>query len=111
MAPLDSMTKSGKLIDRIIKEIPKGVEVVKTNLFDVDHIPVDTTNDAAFKWAERVRYESGDIVITLGEMTHGYFRKTPIKFIPIGHPSSVWSNKDKETYVKRALHAITWALA
>ena len=37
--PLDSRTKTGNIIDRIIERCDKGFEFEKTNLFDRDEMP------------------------------------------------------------------------
>jgi hypothetical protein len=47
MEPLDSRTKSGKLIDRIINELP--IDCIKTNLYD-DSWPVDFEDNDLMLW-------------------------------------------------------------
>ncbi len=105
--PLDSSTKSGKLIDRVIFQIDKEVECVKSNLFDFDRMPVMEKDKAVVLWMMRVNYRNSDIVVLLGAITHGYFRRTKLsKMIFVGHPSGVWSKDGKEKYVFETVEKI-----
>jgi hypothetical protein len=108
---LCSSTKSGKLIDRIIKNF--GTECVKTNLYDVDYFPVDKAEqfNLAMDWWERVNPNEEDVIVLLGNATHkGFkcpflpqFRPTVIK---IAHPASKFSHDAMNEYVNSAVELI-----
>lgn len=107
--PLDSKSKSGKLIDRIIKELP-DYHCIKTNLYDIEYFPTQTTEalDRGWiqNWYERVDKRESDIVITLGDCVNKVFKRSQISYRSLGHPSAVWANDKKEEYVKHAVTAI-----
>lgn len=102
LAPLCSSTRSGKLIDRVIKELPPGTEVTKSNLWDLDHWP-SLYNCFNTEWITRTQYYPGDIVVTLGESVRKAFVKSRIPFTHIGHPSAVWSHERQDDYILTAL--------
>lgn len=109
MRPLDDKTKSGKLVERIAKQVrSKSNEVVKTNLFNVDHYPkAHEISTLAFDWIERVELYQHDIVVLLGACVHKHFPKLPaLKKIEIAHPSSKWSHADMDAYVIRSVALI-----
>jgi len=105
--PLCSSTKSGKLIDRIIKKLPDGIEVVKTNLFDVDYPPkANSKVEAELKrdFSLRIQPTLDDIVVFLGVYTHAHYpRYINARIVRIGHPAAVLSNVKKDIYVATAL--------
>lgn len=101
LAPLCSSTKSGKLIDRIIKELPE-YECLKSNLWNLNTWP-KYAYMFNYEWMERVDYKSGDIVVTLGECVRKSFLKSNIEYIHIGHPSAVWSHKKQDDYILKTL--------
>lgn len=103
MEPLDSKTKSGKLIDRVIEGLP-DVECVKTNLYDSFHWPENFEDGDLMLWWIRVNADPKDIIVTLGESIHRRFKK--LITIKLGHPSAIWSNDAKVEYVKRAIDKI-----
>ena len=110
MKPLDSKTKSGKLIDRIIEKCRRnGMNVLKTNLFDVDYLPTkDEMPIMSFEWMERVELFKGDIIVLLGAMVHKYFPPIPMDYNPIevAHPASKRSHKDMDDYVEKIFNLI-----
>lgn len=110
MKPLDSKTKSGKLIDRIIEKCRyHGMNTLKTNLFDVDELPAkDVMPILSFDWVERVQLFKGDIIVLLGAMTHKYFPPIPMDYTPIeiAHPASKRSHADMNDYVERTFELI-----
>jgi hypothetical protein len=110
MQPLDSKSRSGKMIDRVISGLQTEVglfeaEFIKTNLFNALQTYGTGKTDGAYyvgQWAKRVDYAQGDIVICCGAIVHSYFQKSAIKFIRIGHPSGVWSKLKQEEYIINA---------
>jgi len=107
MKPLDSKTKSGKLIDRIIKELP-ACSVVKTNLFDVEYFPTERLeqSELAFNWIDRADLNINDLVIVLGAATRKSFPPIPNKTIYIAHPASKRSHVAMDEYVKKTVELI-----
>ncbi len=110
MKPLDSKTKSGKLIDRIVDKCRiHGMNVLKTNLFDVDRLPtIEQRHIMSFEWIERVELFRGDIIVLLGAMTHQYFPPIPMDYKPIkvAHPASKRSHKEMDKYVENTFFEI-----
>lgn len=102
-APLDSITKSGKLIDRVIAQLP-GLTCEKSNLWDLDHFPL--SDDFNYEWANRVAYDSDDIVVCLGQCVIDSFRRGPIPFIHVGHPSAVWGKLAQVDYIQNCRNKI-----
>lgn len=110
MKPLDSKTKSGKLIDRIIEKCRHhGMNILKTNLFDVDALPrKEDMQGLSFDWIERTELFKGDVVVLLGAMTHDNFPNLPMdcKPIKVAHPASKRSHVDMDDYVEKTFELI-----
>jgi len=110
MKPLDSKTKSGKLIDRIIEKCRRhGMNVLKTNLFDIDRLPLkEEIQSLSFDWIERTELYKGDIIVLLGAMTHEHFPKLPMDKTPIkvAHPASKRSHVEMDEYVEKTFELI-----
>jgi hypothetical protein len=111
MKPLDSKTKSGQLIDRIIKRLD-GYSILKTNLFDDEKLP--RTDDEKFvlakDWYDRVEPEDKDIVVVMGAMTQKHFIHSSsylFKLIAVAHPASKRSHEGMNKYVEDVLNRIT----
>ena len=104
--PLDSKTKSGKLIDKIIINL-KEHTCIKTNLFDCDYIPKEEIEKHKQAWIEKHKPSDNDIIVLLGNNVHKLFPDNiQSKLIKIQHPSSVWSKQSQEKYVKNVLREI-----
>lgn len=104
MKPLDSRTKSGKLVDRTIRFCPIGPEYVKSNLFDWEFIPDKSEWDRWNNdWFNRIDPGKDDIIILLGALTqrafHAQGNYQMIKKIRIGHPASMWSLESQRNFV------------
>lgn len=109
MKPLDSKTKSGKLIDRIIDKCRRhGINILKTNLFDVDYMPLPQDYSLhCFEWIERVQLFKGDIVVLLGATVHKQFPEVPmLQTIKIAHPASKYSHEEMNDYVEKTFKLI-----
>lgn len=108
LAPLDSSTRSGKLIDRIIAEMP-GVQVVKSNLYDLDYLPDPPTGaDVVRDWAARVYYDPNtDVAVSLGDNVHfAFLIAKKFHYVRLAHPSSIWAKGRRDKYVLSALELI-----
>lgn len=106
--PLCSSTKSGKMIDRIIKE-GGFTSWQKTNLFDVEYLPQDKREqrDLAHEWFERVQPSDEDIAVLLGAFVHDHFvRLQGAKIIEVAHPASKRSHKEMNDYVSSTIQKI-----
>ena len=111
MQPLDSHTKSGKLIDRIIKELPKSISVVKTNLFDVDRFPHnDEMDKLKSEWFSTYLPTPDDVIVLLGKTVHEEFEFKIGKILKIAHPASKRSHADIDEYVSSTLDKIAKSL-
>ena len=97
--PLHSSTKSGKLIDRIIAELPP-IEIIKTNLFNVEYMPnreeFDYLNTL---WLIENNPMNDDIIMLLGQTVHLEFPFTNGRIIKIAHPASKRSHIEMDKYV------------
>jgi hypothetical protein len=112
MKPLDSKTRSGNIIDKIIESLPEGIEVLKTNLFIADEVPrkeLFISFNEEWYWTYLPNFD--DIIILLGAIVHKEFIYTlGLKIIKLAHPASMLHHKTKEqtdVYVKDAIQKIT----
>lgn len=110
MEPLDSKSRSGKMIDRVIAGLQTEVglfeaDFVKTNLFDLPYFPQwqPERGMSVINWSNRVGRTNDDLIILLGACVHDAFRncKYP-NLVRIGHPSGVWSKLKQEEYIINA---------
>ncbi len=107
MRPLDIGTKTGKLIRRIVKELPEGTEVVKTNLYDIDHFPnAFEMHDLKDEWYWTHLPVDGDVIVLLGQFVHKLFSRHLDGIIKVAHPASKWSHKAMDEYVTRTSEKI-----
>ena len=105
---LCSSTKSGKLVNRIIEAL-KPFKCQKTNLYDVDYLPIrnDEKFDLAMDWHERVRPEFGDVIVLLGAEVHENYNKDLYdNTVKLAHPSSKRSHVEMNEYVMDAVDKI-----
>jgi hypothetical protein len=109
LTPLCSSTKSGQLIDDIIKLIPY-FDHVKTNLYDLDHLPETNQGNSRSEvsaWAQRVGYSpTRDIVFCLGAEVKKVFKRGGVKPIYINHPGRISGQAAKEKYVNTAFEKL-----
>ncbi len=106
--PLCSSTKSGKLIDRIIKKV-KPIRYLKTNLYNTEYYPPENSKERlAQDWINRYNPQPDDIIVLLGAEVHKhYIERLKIKnVIKIPHPASQRSHVDMKAYVTRAVKQI-----
>lgn len=105
--PLCSSTKSGKLIDRIIKE-GGFTNVQKTNLFDVEYYPTDEKRQLklSMEWLHRFWPDASDITVVLGAATQAAFPGCHGKTLKIAHPASKRSHADMNEYVTTTIEKI-----
>jgi hypothetical protein len=115
--PLDSTTKSGKIIDSIIEKIE--ATCIKTNLCDIDYFPKDkkTIYACSLEWVSKQKPSDDTIIVLLGGWVQknlkfgGYIQedlslKKP-NFIKIAHPASIFFGKEsKDKYINNAVEII-----
>ena len=108
LMPLDILSKSGKIIHAIEKEL--GVRALKTNLYDMDRMPVGNEIDSEpIKWWYNNDVEPDAIIVLLGKFVHDNFHYKPnYKYIKLSHPASslFHSKKTQDEYVKNAVEKI-----
>lgn len=105
--PLCHSTKSGKLITRIINRLPKGIEKLRTNLFEVDYLPIDDElYSLQDKWYWTYLPVDDDIIVLLGAMNHKLFAFKELNIIKIAHPASKRSHEAMSDYVDSAVAKI-----
>lgn len=100
---LCSSTKSGKLIDRVIAAELDGLHPIKSNLYELDHIPADRVINFRHyiaEWKKRVRYnERIDLVVGLGVEVCRDLNRANVNFVRARHPSARWSQRNQDKYV------------
>lgn len=106
MLPLDSKTKSGKLIDAIISQLQ--YHCVKTNLCEIEYFPKEKKEIFAgnLEWNEKYQPTDESIIVLLGSWVHRNFILTNAKIIKLPHPASFMVNVDKDAYLKKAVSLI-----
>lgn len=111
MKPLDGKTKSGKLIDRIINQLPGSIVVQKSNLFNSNGIPhKDYFYKSRDEWYKTFLPTYDDIIILLGAMTHKEFIHKPQcrGLIKVAHPASKRSHKQMNDFVTSTVKKIKY---
>ena len=110
MKPLDSKTMSGKMIDKVIREV--SFKCVKTNLCEVEYCPIDKREIWASNLTWNIKYEptSESIIVLLGQWVQKNFLLTNAKIIKLPHPASCMGHVNKENYVRIAVERILNAI-
>lgn len=101
MKPLDILTKTGKLINRVVGKLPDTLEIVKTNLWDVDYYVTSDRekDDLHTNWWFQNLPEDDDIIVLLGATVHNEFRHNERNIIKVAHPASKRSHVEMDEYV------------
>jgi hypothetical protein len=108
-SPLDSSTLTGRTVDAIASGL-EDFEVVKSNMHDMECLPVDRTNSIS-DWRRRVKYKRTDIVVALGaQVAWDFARHHPstiaISYIHIAHPAKRMSSVNREMYIRETIEWI-----
>jgi len=105
MAPLDSGTKTGKLVDRIINELPKNIEIVKSNILNTDEmVSLNKIYKYVYEWYWTYLPVNDDIIVLLGGMTQNIYKKNVRSvgnIIRVAHPASMRSHIRMNEYVDK----------
>lgn len=113
--PLDSFSRSGAIIDVIIKRVeelkPADVElkIDRTNLYDIDYWPTAYNEIYPFAWPARVGHKDGDIIVALGsKVQRRFFTYGWGEFISVKHPASrdLFKYQDRYDYIVQVAHLI-----
>lgn len=108
LPPLDSSTRSGKLIDSIIAVMPKSFECIKTNLFNSTSIPSkDSLDSMCDEWHWTYLPTCDDIIVLLGNDVRKHFKHLYLNTIFLKHPACIWSNANKAKYIENVVKLIT----
>ena len=103
LKPLDSSTKTGKLIDRIIKKLPADFEIVKSNIIDNDGpVPPNQILDYANEWYWNIEPQDNDVIVLLGvdvQKIHKNLRQVG-NLIKVAHPAYKKSHIAMNEYVE-----------
>ncbi len=107
MAPLDSKTYTGKIVDEIIGQIG---ESTKTNLIDGFEVPKNISTHA-YRWHTQNTLKDGDRVVLLGALVQKHFAWNfsgtgKVRFIAVAHPSAFQVRKNKAAYIQEVVNAI-----
>lgn len=100
MTALDSRTKTGKVIDRIIEQFKdvSDIEFVKTNLCDTDYLPEETAVHAG-QWHAKFKPTGNDVVVTLGRWVKVNFHYSGQRVIQAKHPAGVFGPSNTDEYI------------
>lgn len=100
MQPLDSKTKTGKIIDNLIKELSENFECIKSNLCDTEEFITDTHQLFLEnkRWFDEFEPTENDIVITLGDWVYKNIKRGSFKLIRAKHPASLFGVSKIEEY-------------
>ncbi len=109
LPPLSVVTKSGALLNQVIKLLPE-IEFIKSNLYDLDHFPTNEDDNwqLACDWHYRVNPEPEDLIVLLGAHVHNNFLydKTAAKKVKFAHPASIRSHEKMNNYVAKMIQTI-----
>ncbi len=108
--PLDSYTKTGKIVDEIASMFARwGDQIVKTNLYNIDSMPEGATHAAILvaDFFYQHQFTQRDIVVLLGKdvqtvLTQEYGMGT----INLNHPSSIYGGATRKAYIDDAIDRI-----
>ena len=113
MMPLDILSKTGKIISKIEKQLE--IKVLRTNLYDLDRMPTGNEIDhEPVKWWHRnYMVELGDVIVLLGRYVHDNFHypNDGYRYVKLPHPASIFHTSKKESdYVDMAVRKINEAI-
>jgi len=102
--PLDSSTKSGKIIDIIAKGLNKKIE--KTNLYNSDYLPTERAEKDYLieEWFYTTLPTNEDIIILLGCEVQKEFKFELDNIIKLKHPA--YRKNIKKDYITNAVNEI-----
>jgi hypothetical protein len=106
LKPLDSKTKTGKIVDKIINKLPKDYIWVKTNLFNQEYLPLDDYEKYIEEWYWTNLPTNYDIVILLGKDVQKHFNIELKRIIKVNHPASIYGKEKEGVYINLILKEI-----
>lgn len=89
LTPLCSSTKTGKIIDKIIK-VTGIVSPIKSNLYDVEYYPKpDEWDELIAQWQEKYQPTKTDVIVALGKHVSDTFKTCfpYLKTVCLAHPA------------------------
>lgn len=113
MRPLDSRTKTGKVIDMVIATVAFK-QLVKSNLYDLEYYPATELERQSqqFAWLEKYQPERRDILVLLGINVHREFPESRVDstIIKVAHPASAHSAAEQSNYIEKVASLINAAI-
>jgi hypothetical protein len=112
MDPLDSKTKTGRTVDRIItrvKHFHGELNFIKCNLFDIDYLPDSHRfmNTMSQEWLQRLKPTPEDITVTLGKIVADYIpRGVSRAVIELQHPGRIMVTEKLVRYIHESAEKI-----
>jgi hypothetical protein len=108
MKPLDSTTRTGTIIDKIIKGLSDDAALcVKTNLCDMERVAQNSSELQVHRdwWHERFDVKPKDVVVLLGDWVHKAFDCRNLRIVKLRHPARAGKNYSNEAValIKKAL--------
>lgn len=109
MAALDSRTMTGKVIDKIIHQLPES-DFIKVNLCETDYQPPNSMmGDFANSWKLKYQPTLDDVVVLLGGWVRTHLKISGTRIVLLKHPSGVFGKKDE--YIMDAVAQIKSQIA
>ena len=101
MLPLDSRTRTGKLIDKIIAGV--NVDCYKTNFSDTTFLPNDKDIEViAEEWWSVWNPKKEDVIILLGAWVQkNFIHKNGFTICPVKHPAGIFGTAKRGKYVEQ----------
>lgn len=110
MQPLDSRTKTGLAIDKVIRHFPHRV-CVKSNLIDAEQLPAaeEGIKTYAIDWLGRLGpIAAEDIVVTLGMTVAMHLPRCMAtkNIVNVVHPGRVMGKPEMDHYIRTTVNKI-----
>lgn len=115
MQPLDSKTKSGKIIDEIIKLLHNiDIECIKINLYDCDYHPTNYIVQLNYQidWLRKLKPQKYDLVVLLGKLVKNEIDYDFVRnHLSIRHPASLFSPSQTKYFIENTANTINSIIA
>lgn len=106
---LDSSTMTGKVIDKIIYQLPES-DFIKVNLCETDYQPPNSSMAVfARQWKRKYQPTLDDVVVLLGGWVRTHLKISGTRIVILKHPAGVFGKKDE--YIADAVAQINSHIA
>jgi len=108
LSALDSSTRGGKLIDRVIERLPADYLAAKTNLFRMfNMLGPKRAEMMAKEWVRFWDPQEGDAIVLLGDEVQKWFPETPgVQIINSKHPAACWSKSSQQEFIDNIINKL-----